>query len=286
MISKIAYDVHIKPNLQPQTIDESYILPDAINNSSIISSSGWTPNERLLCNGVLTSRGTILYPCTGNGDTAASSSGDIYENNDAASFMDLMYSNEERTFDFFDPSTNTFVPWTLYTADYSSGSINGMELRWKDANGNNPPTLYGITNYICRVSNRNRSGGVHDGIVVLFNFDGYAYNPFSDTDPIVAKMSIQYQTYNTNTLTWSVGPKLNGARYRNTYSQTRRCMPYQFAYRSGTYDLTDATTAKAIAFGMTNWVKIHDNFKQYITKGLTETVSEFEYTKYLEFSDL
>ena len=297
MIANVAYDIHLKPILETRTIQESYSVPDVINDSSIVGSNPWVPNNQLRCNGVLTSTNVVLYPSGGMADSTSITNGfDLYTFNglktyNNGSFFTIMRANEEYSFDFLNPATMGFERWTLYCADYTSGSTNGMELKWKDSSGNNPPSITSIQNYICRCDNRRRESLDRDGINVLLGFDGFAYNPFSltDSDKIVARLCIQPQYCmgsSANTGTVTVMPKLTGARYRSALSQNRRSMPYQYRFRSGSYDLTDDTVAKAIAFGMTNWVKIHDNFKQYIYTGMTETVPDFEYTKYLEFSDL
>lgn len=287
MIAKIAYDVHIKNNLSENTIPV-YVVPDVINDSSIISSDTYIPNSKLLCNSVKTSRGVILHPNSGNSDnTYRSGNINLYDCNGIGSFKTIMYADDEMTFDFFDPTTETFVPWTLYCGDVESGSSTVMELKWKDANGNPPPTVRGISyNYIARSNYRTRHHSMTtDGICALLNFDGFAFNPFSNTDPIVARLSVQAQI-RTNTYAWTVYPKMSGGRTWSADGQYYRSMPYQFPYRSGTYDLTDPIAAKCVAFGMTNWVKLHDDFKQYISYGMTETLPDFEYQKYLEFGGL
>lgn len=295
MIARVAYDVHIKDNLSTRTLANSYKVPYVVNTIAQGNPGyGCVPDSAHKCNGVLTSRNIPIYPNFGSAETS-SYTGMLREANPGGQQYTIIHATDGVTFDFFDPSTNTFVPWTLYTEEiqysYYSTQVDGLELRWKDQNGNNPPSISGITNYIARSPTRYRI----DSLDVLLGFDGFAFNPFSETDPIVAKLCIQYCTYHpprsSTTEYWVTSAKYTGCRFRNAESQTRRCMPYQYrysksAYGSVGYNISDPVVAKAIAFGMTNWVKLHDDFKEYLSEIYTETVPEFEYEKYLEFGNL
>ena len=304
MIAKVAYDVHAKPNTLTRPVSNAFKVPFVVNDKRRAGDSYYIPNADNYCNGVRTSPGWNIYPFNGNCEIRTHE-GDVWDNNQSSlknGYGSYIFSDGEVTFDFFDPSTDTFFPWTIYTQDidlpYGERTVQGMALRWKDANGNHPPSITGVNDYIITAPNRYRNGNWYDGIIVMFGFDGFAYNPFSQTDPIVARLCIEVSRYDQiagNIMTY---PKLTGSNQRSNVSgsitSTKvRCMPYQFEYNtilypdSKGYNINDPVTAKAIAFGMTNWVKLHDDFKQYIIANhYTEQVAEFEYTKYLEFSNL
>lgn len=300
MIAKVAYDVHKLPSSETRIIAGTYKVPYVQNGlQSGVAGYGHIPNSQNRCNGVLTSRNVLLCPIFGSGENVISYSKSLanvnYDWNDMQKtlvFWSRSHDDDGKaTFDFFNPSTESFVPWSLYKKRYQGTfdgyTVDGYGLCWKDANGNEPPSIDGIDDCIIWTSS------LYTGSIYVFLcFDGFAVNPFSDTDPVVARLSIQCQaTYPDNNQT-NTYPKYTGCRMRNNLSQTTRCMPYQFEwdtskYGENGYNISDQVTAKAIAFGMTNWVKIHDESKAYILADqYTEHIPRFEYQKYLEFSDL
>lgn len=303
MIAKVAYDVHKLPSTDSRIIAGTYKMPYIQNGiQSGVAGYGHIPNNQNRCNGVLTSRNVLLCPIFGSGENSISyNKGLSYVNYDWSTMQKTtVYWSQQHdadgqaTFDFFDPSTESFVPWSLYKKSYQGmfdgEMVNGIGLCWKDASGNEPPSIDSIDDCIIWTDRLSYGGRLE----VFLCFDGFSANPFSDTDPVVARLSIQCQTtfsstYNYKTNTY---PKYTGCRMRNNLSQTTRCMPYQFEWSTSKYgplgyNISDPVTAKAIAFGMTNWVKIHDESKAYILADqYTEQIPRFEYQKYLEFSDL